>query len=92
MDTAQIMGHMPHLWYIGILPFIAILGSIAVLPLLLNATRHWWEHNLNRFFVAMLCSLGTILYMIFHFRGRVDWTDARSFDHEGFHTLHCFTF
>ena len=56
--------HMPHLWYIGILPFIAILGSIAILPLL-NATRHWWEHNTNRFFVAMLCALGTILYMIF---------------------------
>ena len=56
--------HMPHLWYIGILPFIAILGSIAFLPLL-NVTRRWWEHNINRFFVAMLCSLGTILYMIF---------------------------
>ena len=54
---------MPYLWYIGILPFIAILGSIALLPLF-NITRHWWENNLNRFFVAMLCSVGTIVYMV----------------------------
>jgi Na+/H+ antiporter NhaD/arsenite permease-like protein len=56
--------HMPHLWQIGILPFVAILGAIAVLPLL-NYTRHWWEHNINRFFVAMLCSAATIAYMLF---------------------------
>ena len=56
--------HMPHFWYIGILPFVAILGAIAVLPLL-KYTRHWWESNINRFFVAMLCSLATIIYMIF---------------------------
>ena len=55
--------HMPYLWYIGILPFVAILGAIALLPLL-NKTRHWWESNLNRFFVAMLCSIGTITYMV----------------------------
>ena len=55
--------HMPHFWYIGILPFVGILGAIAVLPLL-NKTRHWWESNLNRFFIAMLCSIGTIVYMV----------------------------
>ncbi|MBC8309168.1 MAG: sodium:proton antiporter [Phycisphaerales bacterium] len=55
---------MPHYWYFGILPFIAILGAIAVLPLL-NKTRHWWESNLNRFFIAMLCAVATIGYMIF---------------------------
>jgi Na+/H+ antiporter NhaD/arsenite permease-like protein len=55
--------HMPHFWYIGILPFIGILGAIAVFPLL-NFTRHWWECNLNRFFVAMLCSMVTIAYMV----------------------------
>ena len=58
------ISHMPHLWYVGILPFIAILGAIAVLPLL-NFTRHWWEHNINRFFVAMCCSAATIGYMYF---------------------------
>jgi len=56
--------HMPDYWYIGILPFIAILGAIAVLPLL-QSTRHWWESNLNRFFIAMVCSAGTIIYMVF---------------------------
>ena len=55
---------MPHYWYIGILPFLAILGAIALLPLL-KRTRHWWESNMNRFFVAMLCSAGTIVYMAF---------------------------
>lgn len=55
--------HMPEYWYIGILPFAAILGAIAFLPLL-QATRHWWESNMNRFFVAMLCSVATILYMV----------------------------
>ncbi len=55
--------HMPQFWYLGIFPFLAILGAIAVLPLL-NSTRHWWESNLNRFFVAMLCSVATICYMI----------------------------
>ena len=54
---------MPQYWYIGILPFVAILGSIALLPLL-QATRHWWESNMNRFFVAMLCSVATILYLV----------------------------
>lgn len=55
--------HMPKYWYIGILPFVAILGAIALLPLL-QATRHWWENNMNRFFVAMLCSTATILYLV----------------------------
>ena len=56
--------HLPHLWQIGILPFLGILGAISVLPLL-NYTRHWWEYNINRFFVAMCCSGATIVYMIF---------------------------
>ena len=54
---------MPAYWYIGIIPFIGILGAIAILPLL-NATRHWWESNSNRFFVAMLCAVATIVYMV----------------------------
>jgi Na+/H+ antiporter NhaD/arsenite permease-like protein len=55
--------HMPHYWYIGILPFVGILGAIALLPLL-KSTRHWWESNLNRFFIAMVCSIATIGYMV----------------------------
>ena len=54
--------HMPHYWGIGILPFLVILGSIALLPLI-PATHMWWESNANRFFIAMLCAGGTILYL-----------------------------
>ena len=37
----------PPMWWLGSLPFIGMLGCIAVLPLV-RATHHWWESNLNR--------------------------------------------
>ncbi|MFQ5734832.1 MAG: sodium:proton antiporter [Planctomycetaceae bacterium] len=48
----------------SILPFVALLLAIAVLPLL-HGTEHWWERNRNRFLVA--ASLGglTLLYYAF---------------------------
>ena len=55
--------HMPAYWYIGIIPFVGILGSIAILPIL-KSTEAWWECNSNRFFVAMACSAATIAYMV----------------------------
>lgn len=55
--------HAPHYWGIGILPFIAILASIAFLPLI-PATHHWWENNLNRLAVAMGCAGATILFYV----------------------------
>ncbi len=60
---AHVESHMPKYWYIGILPFLAILCAIALLPLLAK-TKHWWESNTNRFFIAMICALGTILYLL----------------------------
>ena len=51
----------PPLWGIGILPFLIILGCIAILPLL-SSTQHWWESNLSRYMVALLVSLGTMAY------------------------------
>ncbi len=54
---------LPPLWYIGILPFIGILGCIAVLPLL-SATHHWWENNLNRFIISMFIAGLTMLYYL----------------------------
>ena len=54
--------HLPQLWGIGIIPFIGLLGAIAVLPLL-KSTHDWWESNLNRFFIAMLCAAATIIYL-----------------------------
>jgi len=54
----------PPLWGIGILPFIALLGCIAILPLL-PATHHWWENNLNRLGVALACGGAALAYYFF---------------------------
>jgi len=51
--------YVPPLWAIA--PFALILLAIAVLPLI-PATSHWWEHNLNRFLVAMILAAVTLLY------------------------------
>jgi Na+/H+ antiporter NhaD/arsenite permease-like protein len=55
--------HAPPWWGIGILPFVAILGSIAVLPLI-KATHHWWESNLNRLGLALTCAVLTVVYYL----------------------------
>ncbi|RJP37905.1 MAG: sodium:proton antiporter [Phycisphaerales bacterium] len=47
-----------------IAPFAGLLLSIAILPLL-PATSHWWEHNKNRFGVAMAFAAMTLLYYAF---------------------------
>jgi len=54
--------HAPAGWAIGIVPFVAILGAIALLPLI-PATEGWWHSNLSRFLVSVLCGLGTLLYV-----------------------------
>jgi len=52
--------------YFMLLPFALLLGAIAVLPLI-PATAHWWEHNLNRFYVAAALGAITLLYyLLFH--------------------------
>ncbi len=53
--------HLPPAWGLGILPFVGILGCIAVLPLI-PKTHHWWESNINRLGVAIGCSGLTLLY------------------------------
>ncbi|HTU25825.1 MAG TPA: sodium:proton antiporter [Pirellulales bacterium] len=52
----------PHAW--AILPFSLLLGAIAVLPLMEGAA-HWWERNLNKFYVAANLALITLLYLAF---------------------------
>jgi len=52
----------PPLW--TVLPFVLLLGGIAVLPLL-PATSHWWESNKNRFKVAAGLGLLTLAYYAF---------------------------
>jgi len=45
------------------LPFVALLGCIAVLPLL-PATRHWWESNVNRLGVSLGLAALTVVYYV----------------------------
>ncbi len=54
------IGHTLGYW--TVIPFVAILLCIAILPL---AVGHWWEHNLHRGIVSFLCALPVFLYFIF---------------------------
>jgi len=51
--------YVPHLLWIW--PFVAILLSIAILPLL-RRTHHWWESNRNKLLVALALAAVTLLY------------------------------
>ncbi len=46
---------------VSVLPFVLMLGAIAVLPL---AAPHWWEHNRNRAIVALLLSAPLAIYLV----------------------------
>ncbi|MBG84323.1 MAG: sodium:proton antiporter [Phycisphaerae bacterium] len=52
---------LPDLWGLGIIPFVLLLGCIAVLPLI-PITEHWWHSNLSRYLVAMALALGTLAF------------------------------
>jgi len=49
------------LGYWTVLPFVAILLCIAILPLV---KEHWWESNLNKGIVAIICGLPIFLYFL----------------------------
>jgi Na+/H+ antiporter NhaD/arsenite permease-like protein len=57
--AAKTVNTSPPFW--TVVPFVLLLGGIAVLPLL-PATEHWWESNLNRFYVAVGFSLFVLAY------------------------------
>ena len=46
------------------LPFILMLLAIAVLPL---TATHWWERNLNKFWVCLALGLPVLLYLTIYF-------------------------
>ena len=49
-----------------VLPFVALLAAIAILPLT-PAASHWWEHNSSKLLVAGLLALVTLgYYTLFH--------------------------
>ncbi|UCF36310.1 MAG: sodium:proton antiporter [Acidobacteriota bacterium] len=55
---------VPAAW--AVLPFVALLLVIAVFPLI-PATQHWWEHNRNRFLIALLLAVVALsYYVVFH--------------------------
>ncbi len=54
------IGHTLTYW--TVIPFVAILLCIAILPL---AFEHWWENNLHRGIVAFVCALPMFIYFVF---------------------------
>jgi len=44
-------------WWLGCVPFVVLLGAMAVLPLI-PATEHWWERNMSK--LALSGALGLI--------------------------------
>ncbi len=46
-----------------VLPFALLLACIAALPLIPKVS-HWWEHNSNRFLVALVLGLVTLCYYL----------------------------
>lgn len=44
-----------------VVPFVLLLGAIAVLPLI-PFTEHWWESNRNRLLLAVVLGLVTLAY------------------------------
>jgi Na+/H+ antiporter NhaD/arsenite permease-like protein len=62
-------GGPPPAW--AVIPFVVLLGSIAVFPLV-PGLSHWWEHNSSKFLVAGGLGLMTLAYYLFLHRAAVD--------------------
>ncbi|MCH7990541.1 MAG: sodium:proton antiporter, partial [Planctomycetes bacterium] len=64
---------LPPAFY-SVVPFAALLLSIAFLPLF-HATEHWWENNINRLLVSAGLGTLTLLYYCFGYhQGVIDHT------------------
>jgi Na+/H+ antiporter NhaD/arsenite permease-like protein len=46
-----------------VIPFMLLLGLIAVLPLV-PSLAHWWEHNSSKFLVASILAVATLAYYL----------------------------
>ncbi len=62
-ETAEQHAPLAHPNYFWVSPFVILLLCIAVLPLL-PQTEHFWESNLNRFYVAAGLGIFTLTYFL----------------------------
>jgi len=78
-------GYIPPVW--AVLPFVFLLLSIAVLPLI-PATAHWWHYNRNRFLVALvMAAIALLYYGLLHPGGLENHLTHQSGSHPGFATV-----
>lgn len=72
-DDAHAVPHVavtpPPYW--SVIPFVLLLGAIAILPLV-DATEEWWEENINRFKVAAALGAVTLAYYGFLHTGAIE--------------------
>lgn len=61
--------YVPPLW--AVLPFVLLLLAIAILPLI-GLTEHWWHQNKNRFLVAFVLGIATLLFYFLGHPGGVE--------------------
>jgi Na+/H+ antiporter NhaD/arsenite permease-like protein len=60
--------HGPAPSLIWVLPFVALLLAIAILPLI-HRTAHWWEHNPSKLKVALALAAVTCVYYLLREHG-----------------------
>lgn len=53
--------HAVNLPLYTLIPFVLMLGSIAVLPLV---AHHWWESNRNKLIIALVLGVPTAIYLL----------------------------
>ncbi len=82
--TQEETGHSTHeaghvkeeLPFWSVIPFVAILLSIAILPVASHATAHWWENNNNKLIIAgVLGGISLVLLL------------SKGYSHEIVHTV-----
>jgi Na+/H+ antiporter NhaD/arsenite permease-like protein len=53
--------HLTNIPLLSLLPFVLMLGAIAVLPLTWN---HFWEKNINKLIIAIILSIPVIIFLL----------------------------
>ncbi len=61
--SGEVATELPPLWQLGTVPFVLMLLSIAILPLI-GSTHHWWEVNRHKLMIALILSALTLLYCL----------------------------